>query len=52
MSASKITTVKSVPAEDCLERKVEEKGVLLKDRKGLEKYSRLVVMVTAPSNVS
>lgn len=30
MSASKITSVKSVPAEDCLERKAEEKGVLLK----------------------
>lgn len=30
---AKITTMKSVPVEECIEGKAEEKGVLVKDRK-------------------
>lgn len=41
---SKITTVKSVPAEECFEREAEEKGVLFK---GGRKYSKVSVMFTA-----
>lgn len=48
---AKITTMKSEPAEDCIERKAEEKGVLFKGRKSRRKYSRALAMFTAPSNV-
>lgn len=49
---SKITTMKSVPAEDCAERKAGEKGVLLKGRKERRTYiAGFLVMFTAPSNV-
>lgn len=51
---AKITTMKSVPAEDCAGRKAGEKGVLLKGRKERRTYSGFFfffVMFTAPSNV-
>lgn len=32
--------MKSVPAEDCIESKAEEKGVFFKGRTGRRKYSR------------
>lgn len=37
---AKITTMKSVPAEDCAERKAREKGVLLKGRKERRKIQQ------------
>lgn len=45
---AKITTMKSVPAEDRAERKAEEKGVVLKGRKERRKYSRVFSDVYSP----
>lgn len=43
---AKITTMKSVPVEECWEIKALEKRVLLEGRKGGRKYSLFVVMCT------
>lgn len=47
---AKITTMKSVPAEDCAGRKAREKGDLLKSRKERRKYSRVLSDVYSPFN--